>query len=205
MAAITDRTSLQAAVTAYLNRSDMTSNYDVWTQLAEQDIERNLLAVPVNVGQSLTAGSNSHAIPSGELISVAMATDSYHHTIKIVSPSQLEELKRPGSGVPYYAVNLGNLLIFDVVVDSAYDIDLFYHPALVPITVSNVTNATLTAAPDVYLYGILKEAMPFLEHDERNILWAQKYQKAVMDENIARERAQYGANPKQQRLPIILG
>ncbi len=205
MAAITDRASLQAAVTAYLNRSDMTSNYDLWTQLAEKDIQRNLLPLPVRLTDTFDAGSEVITLPSGILRSISMDTDAYKHDIRIVTPAALQELRRPGSGVPYYAASTGTQLWLDVVPDSAYDVVLFYEPNLIPITATVTSSAVLTASPDVYLYGILKEAMPFLEHDERNILWAQKYQKAVQDENIARERAQFGAAPVQPRLPIIFG
>jgi hypothetical protein len=67
------------------------------------------------------------------------------------------------------------------------------------------TNATLSNSPDIYLFGTLKEAELYLEHDERNPVWAQKYRQAVSDENIARERAELGAAPASVKLPTVFG
>ena len=39
----------------------------------------------------------------------------------------------------------------------------------------------LTNNPDVYLYGCLLEAEPFLMNDERVQLWATAYERAVTD------------------------
>ena len=51
----------------------------------------------------------------------------------------------------------------------------------------------------------MKEAELYLEHDERNPVWTQKYQKALADENNARERAELGSAPAVMRLPVVFG
>ena len=206
MSLITTYATLQSAIADYLNRTDLTEQIKVFIQLAEQDLRRNLMSYPARVGRTLTAGTDSHSTLPGELMSINLATDSYKHPITIVSPATLAGLKRDGSGVPFYAAMLGaNVLFFDVEVDSDYDVEEYYKPVIAALSDSATSNATLLRAPDAYLYGALKEAEPFLEHDERNVLWAQKYQKAVDDENLARERALYGEGIVVPRLPIQLG
>tara|TARA_R100000329_G_scaffold122958_1_gene101526 strand:- start:5022 stop:6254 length:1233 start_codon:yes stop_codon:yes gene_type:complete len=48
-----------------------------------------------------------------------------------------------------------------------------------PLSSSNANNWILTSYPDVYLYGALLEASPYLVEDERVSVWAQLYAAAV--------------------------
>lgn len=205
MTQITSYATLQSVIADYLNRTDLTEQIKLFIQLAEQDLRRNLFPYPLVIGRTLTAGQDSFALMPGELESIRLDTDSYKHPITIVSPAALAGLRRDGSGVPFYgAIVSANLMLFDVEVDSAYDVEEVYKPTFTALSDSS-SNLVLTRAPDAYLYGALKEAAPFLEHDERNPMWAAKYQKAVDDENLARERALYGEGIVLPRLPIQLG
>jgi hypothetical protein len=44
---------------------------------------------------------------------------------------------------------------------------------------SNTTEQMLTDNPDIYLYGALLEAEPFLMNDQRVQLWATAFQESV--------------------------
>jgi len=46
---------------------------------------------------------------------------------------------------------------------------------------SNTTEQMLTNNPDVYLYGALLEAEPFLMNDQRVGLWLAAFEKAIAD------------------------
>ena len=47
------------------------------------------------------------------------------------------------------------------------------------LSVANTTEAMLTDNPDVYLYGALLEAEPFLMNDQRVQLWATAFQESL--------------------------
>jgi len=49
------------------------------------------------------------------------------------------------------------------------------------LSVSNTTNWVLTNHPDVYLFGALAEASPYLGNDERSVLWQAKYEAALSE------------------------
>ena len=49
------------------------------------------------------------------------------------------------------------------------------------LSVTNTTEQMLTNSPDLYLYGALREAEPFLMNDARVQLWEAGYQQAVSD------------------------
>jgi hypothetical protein len=46
---------------------------------------------------------------------------------------------------------------------------------------SVATNWMITNAPDIYLYGSMLEAEPFIMNDERVPLWAQALQRGISD------------------------
>jgi hypothetical protein len=205
--AITNYTELQTAVANWLNRSDLTARIPEFVALAEADIARQLNQPTLIVGKTLDAGVDFFSLTAelGYPKSVKMDTETYQHPLTFVSYPALGGLKRFGTGVPYYASIVNEILYLDIAPDSAYDISVEYMPDLLRLSGGFTNNTTLLNHPDIYLYGTLKEAAPYLEHDERNILWSQKFQKAVNDANIALERAQYGAGPATPRLPIIFG
>jgi phage terminase Nu1 subunit (DNA packaging protein) len=96
-------------------------------------------------------------------------------------------------------------ILLDIKADSAYDLEIVYFRPLSSLSDGAPVNETLSNSPDIYLFGTLKEAELYLEHDERNPVWAQKYRQAVSDENIARERAELGAAPASVKLPTVFG
>src|SRR5512139_474459 len=53
----------------------------------------------------------------------------------------------------------------------AHTVGVSYRRTIPALTVSNTTNWLLTLAPDLYLYGMLLEASPYLKNDERIAIW----------------------------------
>ena len=58
---------------------------------------------------------------------------------------------------------------------------MLYYKTFTALSDSATTNDMLTNNPDVYLYGTLLEAEPFLGNDQRVPLWLAAFQKAVDD------------------------
>lgn len=207
--AITTYSELQTAIGNWLNRTDLTSRIPEFIALAEADMRRNLRNDLTIANDVMAAGSASMTIAgiSGivEIRGVWYNTSTYQYALKQTTLENLATLKRTGSGVPlYYAVG-EDTLYFDIAADTAYAIQILAYASFTALSTGNTTNAILTSSPDLYLYGALKEAELYLEHDERNPIWAQKYQQAVRDENDRRERAELGGAPKVPGLPMIFG
>src|SRR3954468_13495184 len=108
--AITSYAELQAAVGNWLARSDLSARLPEFIALAEADIRRNLLPVDVQVGQTLDAGADFWTPLAGQLKSITMDTDAYGHTLTFKTPAALAELKRVGSGVPFYAAVINGVV-----------------------------------------------------------------------------------------------
>ena len=65
--------------------------------------------------------------------------------------------------------------------DAVYTTSMHYYQAFAALSDSATTNDMLTNNPDVYLYGTLLEAEPFIMNDQRVPLWLAAFQKAVDD------------------------
>ena len=66
---------------------------------------------------------------------------------------------------------------------SVYTMEMVYYAKIPALSDSATTNWCLTANPDLFLYGALMEAEPFLMNDQRTQLWATAFFKALEDVN----------------------
>ena len=58
---------------------------------------------------------------------------------------------------------------------------MLYYKTFDALSDSNTTSTMLTNNPDIYLYGVLLEAEPFLMNDQRVQLWATAFRQAIAD------------------------
>jgi hypothetical protein len=65
---------------------------------------------------------------------------------------------------------------------------LTYYAKLAKLSNSVTTNWLLTSSPDVYLYGSLLQAAPYLQDDARIQVWATLYERALNDLQTADDR-----------------
>lgn len=85
-------------------------------------------------------------------------------------------------------------------VDGSLSVDFEFIRDVDPISPTAV-NGLFLRHPDLYLYGTLVESAPYLQHDERLPLWDGRFEQAVKEINIERERAQFAASRKRPTLP----
>ncbi len=200
--AITTYTELKAAVATWLNRTDLTAIIPDFITIAERDIARNLRASLLTSTITVTGETYTLAADVGEVRSIRMNASPYYHVLDRVTYETLADYKTGTSGISSRYAVVGGLVYFSPVPSAPTDFTMAYYEKLVPLATS-ATNTTLTASPDIYLFATLKEAELYLEHDERNIVWSQKYQKALMEENVAREQREVGGAPVTMRLPVV--
>lgn len=86
----------------------------------------------------------------------------------------------------------GESIEFDADPDRPYEGDLFYYTELTPLSDANPSNALLTRAPDVYLYGSLLASAPFLLNDERLRVWGELYANSKDTLNSSERQARRG-------------
>ena len=195
--AINTYATLQTAVANWLDRSDLTDRIPEFIALAEARMNRTLrLAIMLNVDETtlggaatLVSGTRDYALPSGylQMVDFHLRTSPIT-TLSYLTPENMNrmwagsQVGRPlaytifsdnASGTPIKKVRLGPSP------GSAYDYSIMFYKKIDALSDSNTTEQMLTNNPDVYLYGALLEAEPFLMNDQRVQLWATAFQESL--------------------------
>ena len=182
--AITTYAELKTAIGNWLARTDLTSYYDDFIDLAEARHKRDmrLRAMETRATGSLTADSRLLALPTGFVEARRfILTASPRHTLRFVTPDQLTGVyNQQTAGKPdFFTVH--DQFEFNRPCDSTYAYELLHYAAFTALSDSNTTNWLITNAPDVYLWSCLAESAPFIGDDQRAALWEAKYQQAKAD------------------------
>jgi hypothetical protein len=203
--AITSYTELQTAVANWLGRSDLTSRIPEFIALAEPKIRRELRDRTERAEIATVAAQEYITLASDvkEVRSLVLNDGTFIYPLRQMLPAALARVSRVGTGRPVAFTVLDGKAYFDVTPDDTYDLVITYLEAISPLTVAP-TNTVITNSPDIYLYGAMIEAEPYLEHDERVPFWKQAFREALDAENIYRERQEVGAQPEQE-LPVVFG
>lgn len=189
--AITDYTSLQTSVLAWLGRSGDTALAAVvpdFIALAEQRIfygsrDPELASDPIRVRQmeysasaSTTAGTAAVLLPSGWLAGRRLYIDgSPHAKLDYLTPAQFGDLYASSlSGKPEAYTIEGENFIFGPVPDAVYTLQAEFYKKPDPLATTS-TNALLSAAPGLYLFGALIEACDYLGDDNGALKFLRKY------------------------------
>jgi len=162
---------LQSTIITYAFRSgdaDFTAMVPTFIALCETRVGRDLRVRDMEKTATITLADNIGDLPADYLqIKSLIDTNHPHWTLTSGSVDQ-------GRG---YAIEGSTVKIFGCA--QTGDLSLSYYAAIPALSDSNTTNWLLTKAPDIYLYGSLIEAMPFMMDDQRTETWATLYQKAV--------------------------
>jgi hypothetical protein len=191
-------TTLQASIADWLNRSDLTAVIPDFVRLAEARIRREAQVKDVT-REAITLSASPTTLPTTvkHLRSIYLnAGTGKKYPLVIMSPERLQTVadQYPASGTPLYAAVLDTELLLVPAPDTSYAAQIVYEQEWVPLA-SNPTNWLLTNHPDLYLYGALAEAGPYLKNDERVPIWDARFQSVLEGLLIARDRAEYPNTP----------
>ena len=181
---------LQTAVANWLDRDDLTDRIPEFIALAEAKMNRVLrISLMENVSTAIimAGGTRDYSLPTG-----FTGMKEFHLTTSPITPLSYitpEMMNRMWAGS-----NAGRPQAFTLFSDagtrkikigpspdSAYTTSMLYLKKIDSLSVSNPTETMLTENPDVYLYGALLEAEPFLMNDARVQLWAGMLQQVAKD------------------------
>ena len=179
--AISSYSDLKAAVADWLNRSDLTATIPNFIALAEADINSHFDLRTVESDQlvSATPGSRYVALPTGfrEAQNLWINWPYGRGTpLRFVTPELLTTIATPGA--PLMWCIDGDNIAFEKPADQAYSLTLRMIGG-VGLSDTSPANLILTNYPNVYLYGALREAAPYLRDPEASGLWEAKYADAI--------------------------
>ena len=190
--ALTTYTELKASVADWLNRSDLTAAIPDFISLAEAQIERTLRTRQMIVRANASFNVEFGATPADflEVRSFKLSGTNPPTPLSFMTIDALdaESTKFTASGRPKFFGIVGGQFRLVPTPDSNYATELTYYAKLSKLSASVATNFILSASPDIYLYGALLQAAPYLQDDNRISVWATLYERALNDLQTADDR-----------------
>lgn len=181
--AITNYSTLNSAVSDWLNRTDLTAVIPTFISLAEVQMERVLRVRQMVKRATADLDSQFSTVPSDflapwryKLISTNPVTTLEFMTVDFMDDLDAE---RSAPGRPRYFSIVGNQIRVSPLPASTFTGELTYYSKIDKLSESNATNWLLSSAPDVYLYGALLQAAPYLKDDAQAQTWQALYSAGV--------------------------
>jgi hypothetical protein len=193
--ALTTFNELTTSIGNYLNRSDLTSVIPDFITLTEAKLNRILRIRPMQkrVSTTLTSGDAFVDLPNDFLEATQIFIDSNpNKVLNYVNANQIElENTQETSGTPSQYTITGDEFQLSPIPDSNYTLKISYYAKIPALSAENTSNYLLASYPQVYLYGALLEAQPYIVNDERITVWMSLFNEAVQLINRDDEQGRY--------------
>jgi len=190
--ALTTYTELKTSIGDWLNRSDLTNAIPDFISLAEAQVERTLRTRQMIVRANASFDAQYGAVPADflETKSLKLTSTNPQTPLQFLSIDALdnEATKYTASAKPKFFGVVGGQFRLVPVPDATYTTELTYYAKLTKLSNSVTTNWLLTSSPDIYLYGALLQAAPYLQDDARITVWSSLYDRAMSELQTADDR-----------------
>ena len=176
MATITNYSTLKSTIADYLNRADLTSQIETFIQFAEADLNTRLRCREQIVRAEATSSAEYVQLPADWLEAINLHIVGGQQPLRYVTLDEADIINKEQiyTAPHFYSLMNGAIEIIPEPSDDI-DIEMIYYSKITSLSNVNTTNWLLTKAPDVYLYGALTHAAPFLMDDQRIPVFAQIY------------------------------
>lgn len=198
--AITNYTELKSTVADWLNRTDLSAVIPSFITLAESyfNQEERLRNQKSIVRATAIFNAEYEALPGDylEMLNLSNQTTVPFQKLDFLSLNQWDDYKRDFTTlqVPKYYTIVGNQLQLLPIPGSDITAEMVYYSKIQSLSDSNTTNWLLTNHPEVYLYGTLIQAAPYLKDDDRVATWNALLEKSLDNIHQADDRALYAGS-----------
>lgn len=157
-------TELQAAISNWMHRNNLTGDIPDFIRLAELRIRTRLQERVMEVAASFntTAGVEYALLPSDLVAIRSLSIPSVEATLDYMSPDEFNQQFDPAvSGQPRCYTIIGEQVYFGPTPDAVYAVMAMYRFDMPALSDSAPTNSLLAKWPNIYLFGALTEAAEF--------------------------------------------
>jgi hypothetical protein len=190
---------LKTTIADYLNRDDLTSAIPSFITLAEAKFNRKLRVRQMVKRANATLDTQYFAFPADFLQAKEFQLNTNPITyLQYVTQNQGDygsATNYVAAGKPQFYTIIGTQIQVIPTPDTGYTGELTYYGKIPTLSDSNTSNWLLAYAPDLYLYGSLVEATPYLKDDERLAVWSTLYTNSLGDIEVADQRASVASTP----------
>jgi hypothetical protein len=193
--ALSTYSELKTSLANWLHRSGLTSTIPDFITLCETDFNRRLRIAQMEVRSSASFDEAYENLPTDFLELREIKIDSSTPvSLTYVTPQYMTEVYgTPISGTPAHYTIVDTTIKLDAIPGS--DVEIAYYVKLDALSDAEPTNWMLTNHPDVYLYGSLAAAEPFLKNDKRLAVWKTLYEAALKQVDDADKNARWSGSP----------
>lgn len=193
---------LKGEIAGWLNRQDMEAVIPTFIRLLEAQVERSLRVREMIARARAEITEEFTVLPQDFLaIEHAIVNNAKPITLEWVPMNQIDALQAtldPGE-LKYFTI-IGDELEVAPFPQGASEIEVVYYRQLDKLSDARQTNWLLERHPDLYLYGTLMQAAPYLKNDERVGLWSSALDAILEQIRLADERATKGGTPLKMRI-----
>lgn len=196
MATITNYTTLQSTIADYLNRADLTAQIPTFIQMAEADMNTRLRTREMIVRAEATSNNEFVQLPSDWVEAINLHIVDGKQPLRFVTLDEADRIVAEKYYTQVIAYSLMNGALELVPAPGAdVDIEMIYYGKIPALSAQQATNWLLTKAPDVYLYGSLLHAQPFLMDDQRMPVFATLYNSRIEALNEESMKSTHSGSP----------
>jgi hypothetical protein len=183
-------TELQEAITGWLNRSDLAARIPDFIALAEVPMRDRLRVGDMETQYTATATNGVLTLPAdfAQLRAIDAPLSGYPSPVRIWDASLAISDYRPSTSSPTVS-RIGLTLTLNPALTRS--LTIVYYAKFLPLSNTNPTNWLLTNHPNIYLYGALREAAPYMMDDNRVGLWNGAFDQAISMFQLADELARF--------------
>jgi len=196
MATITNYANLQSTIADYLNRADLTSQIQTFIQFAEADLNTRLRDRQMIVRAEATSDEEYVQLPSDWLEALNLQLVGGKSPLRYITldESDIVNSTRALTSPTFYSLMNGAI---ELVPPPAHDVDIemVYYGKIPSLSDAAPSNWLLVKAPDVYLYGALTHAAPFLMDDARMQTFGQIYLARVQSLQDESQKSLHSGSP----------
>ena len=207
--AISNYAELQTATANWLDRTDLTDRIPEFIDLAESTFNRTIRNHRmITKNDSYSLDSRYVNLPTDTLEVIRIVVDvNPQITLQYLTPEEIAEMRSSTStGRPqYYTVIGGSTNQIELLrsPDQTYTSSIVYYTKIPALSDSATTNWLLPNNPDIYLFGTLVEAFPYLMNDERMPMWNARLDKALNELKLQGEREMHtGSSLRMRSRPL---
>lgn len=197
--AIDSYSTLKSGIADFLNRSDLTSVIPTFISLSEAKFNRTLRVRQMIKRATATIDTQFFAMPADFLEAKSFVLNTNPLTYLEYATQDFLQKQRQSvyitSGKPALFGVIGTQFEAVPTPDGNYTGELTYYAKIESLSDTTTSNWLLAYAPDLYLYGALVQAAPYLRDDERIAVWGQFYTAAMDDIVVADQRASVATTP----------
>lgn len=192
---------LKTSIADFLNRQDLTSVIPTFVTLTEADLNRMVRHRSQLTRATATLDTQFTSLPSDFLEAKNIQLNSTPViSLEYVTPEYADELRaKYQTGEPVWYTIIGDTIEVVPVPQVEYTIELVYYKQIPALSVSNTSNWLLANHPDIYLFGSLLKAAPYLKDDERINTWGSLYKQALGDLQFFSDKSETSGSSLKMR------